>query len=153
MDTEINELHKILDRIARNMIATKNNDIDNKCCRMGADRHYDVVMVHSYRDFMYAINLCRLAFVLISSMYCPYCHMFRHVFTRIAKLYADRAMFIEVSADHMPEIPAMFNVYSTPTTIVMLEGRPIDVIVGYIPFNSFNSYVNEMLKRVGCLDK
>lgn len=146
---EMKELGETLNKLYKSLISEENVSI-SKCCKTDTSLEQGVIMVKSFREFMYAIDLCRLAFVLISSLYCPYCHIFKPIFSRVAKLYNNKAVFIEVNADDIPEVAMSLNVYSTPATIVLLDKRPIDVVVGYMPFNSFNSYVSEIVHRIEC---
>lgn len=150
---EIEEVNEILDKVAQNIFVNATNSLDDKykCCRTGIRRPQGMLVVHSYDEFMYAISLCKLALVLITSTYCPYCHMFRPIFAKVARIHSNKAIFIEINADHMPEVALSLNVFSTPTTVIFIDKRPVDAIVGYMPFSSFNDYVNEVLNRIGCL--
>lgn len=150
---EIDEVNEIIDRVTQNILVNTASSLDDKyrCCRTGTVRPHGILVVHSYDEFINAISLCKLAFVLITSTYCPYCHIFRPIFDKVARIHSSKAIFIEVNADHMPEIALALNIFSTPTTVVFIDKRPVDAIVGYIPFNSFNNYVNEMLHRIGCM--
>lgn len=141
-----NELSKLIDKMARDILISTSGT-ESRCCKSETK---GVMIAKSYDEYAYAINICKLAFLLITSTYCPYCHMFRHVFTKVAQLNTGKAVFIEVNADYMPEIAWSYNVFSTPAIVVLANGKPIDVIIGYVPFDSFNNYVNEMLNKFGC---
>lgn len=144
------ELRRIIDKIAQSTV-TPLKSSEKKCCRSDV-KVKGLIVVKSYEEFTYIMKLCKLTFVLITSKYCPYCYMFKPVFARIAKLYEGKAAFVEVNADYMPEIAWYYNVLSTPTTVVIVDGSPVDAVVGYIPFDSFNKYVTEILYRVGCIN-
>lgn len=142
------ELSKIIDKLARNILVSTRNT-ENRCCK---SEIRGVMTARSYEEYTYAINLCKLAFLLITSTYCPYCHMFKPIFTKVAQLNSGKAVFIEVNADYIPEIAWSYNVFSTPAIVVLVDGKPIDVVIGYVPFDSFNHYVNEILHKFGCIN-
>lgn len=149
---EDNELDRILDKVMQNVMLNEVNRIDIRCCRADISSYpLGILSVRSYNELMRAIRLCRLAFILVSSTYCPYCHMFEPVFAKVAKLYVNKAVFIEVNADYVPEVVELFGISSTPTTVTVLDGEPIDMVIGYIPFPSLNNYVSELLYRIGCI--
>lgn len=152
-NNESDEVNEILDRVAQNILVnvTSNPDDKYKCCKTGVGRPHGILVVRSYDEFVYAISLCKLAFVLITSTYCPYCHMFRPIFDKVAKIHGNKAIFIEVNADYLPEVALALNIFSTPTTVVFVDKKPVDAIIGYMPFNSLSNYVNEMLHRIGCI--
>jgi thiol-disulfide isomerase/thioredoxin len=144
------ELDQILSRMMKNMVMQSRSS-GQSCCRY-SDKVKGMVSIKSYEEFINVISLCRLAFVLITSTYCPYCYIFKPIFAKVAKIYEGKAAFVEVNADILPEIAWLYNVYSTPTTIVLYNERPIDVIVGHLPFDIFNRYVLEVLNRAGCIN-
>uniref|UniRef100_A0A7C2ZNB5 Thioredoxin n=1 Tax=Ignisphaera aggregans TaxID=334771 RepID=A0A7C2ZNB5_9CREN len=148
---ENNEIQEILDKLSQNIVSRMENRVNvNRCCRADVSRLGGVVIAKSYEEFINAVSMCRLAFVLITTTHCPYCYMFKPVFAKVAKLYGGKAVFVEVNADYMPEVAWSLNVFSTPTTVVLLDKRPVDAVVGYVPFNSFSDYVGEIINRVGC---
>jgi thioredoxin 1 len=144
------ELNKLLERIIQNM-TTRPKSLEKSCCKPGFEIR-GLVTIKSLEEFIRITHQCKITFILVTTTYCPYCHMFRPVFAKVAKLYEGKAAFVEVNADIIPEVAWSYNVFSTPTTIVILNGSPIDAIVGYIPFNSFNIYVTEILNKAGCIN-
>ncbi len=141
------DISEILDRIAYEYSRGANLQ-RNICCSIPLN---GVVYVKSYKEFMAVLESCRVAFVLITTNYCPYCRLFKPIFYSIAEQYSSRAAFIEVNADYIPEIAMMFNVYSTPTTIVLIDGKVADGILGYVPARYFREYVDGLLSNIKCV--
>ncbi|ADM28255.1 Thioredoxin domain [Ignisphaera aggregans DSM 17230] len=150
---EIDELDSILNTMAQNIIRTSYSrdktfsNIQTKCCNTVIEGG---ISIRSYSEFIQLINSCRVAFVLITTTYCPYCQLFKPVFFRVAREFAGKAVFIEANADYVPEVAETFNVYSTPTTVIIIDKRPIDAILGYIPYNHFKRYVNDIVSYAEC---
>ncbi len=153
---ELDELDSILNKMMQSLVRTpydrdkRFDSSPSRCCNTIIENG---VSVKSYSEFVQLINSCRIAFVLITTTYCPYCQLFKPIFFKIAKEYAGKAIFIEANADYVPEIAEIFNVYSTPTTVIVIDGRPIDAVLGYIPYNHFKRYVNEILSYAKCGDE
>lgn len=151
INNDINEINEILDKMTSNIVSSSNKikSIEKSCCKTSLGK--GMISVRSYSEFINALKICRIAFVLITTTMCPYCHLFKPVFSKVARLHYNRAIFIEVNADYVPEIAMSFNVYSTPTTLVLHDGRLVDVIVGFVPYASFEAYVRETLNSFGCV--
>ncbi len=150
---EIDELNSILNTMTQNLIrAAYSKDkaftnVSSKCCNTVIERG---ISIRSYSEFIQLINSCRVAFVLVTTTYCPYCQLFKPVFFRVAREYAGKAVFIEANADYVPEIAEIFSVYSTPTTVIIIDKKPIDAILGYIPYNHFKKYVDNVVSYAKC---
>ncbi|MEM1896103.1 MAG: thioredoxin family protein [Ignisphaera sp.] len=151
INDESDELNEILSRIASGMASnvSKIKTVEKSCCKAYLSK--GAISVRTYDEFIQAVGICKVAFVLITTTVCPYCQLFKPIFAKVAKVYSDRAVFIEVNADYVPEIAMIFHVYSTPTTLVLYNGRLVDTVIGYIPYNSFENYVRETLYSIGCI--
>jgi thioredoxin-like negative regulator of GroEL len=77
--------------------------------------------------------------------------MFKPIFARVAKEFGGMAAFIEANADYVPEVAEEFGVYSTPTTITIVDRKAVDAVVGFMPYPHFRGYVEEVLKYAKCL--
>ncbi|MEM1541536.1 MAG: thioredoxin family protein [Ignisphaera sp.] len=145
------ELNEILNRIVSGITsnASKIRTVEKSCCK--AHLNKGTISVRTYDEFLQAVDVCKVAFVLITTTVCPYCQLFKSIFAKVAKVYSDRAVFIEANADYVPEIAMVFHVYSTPTTLVLHNGKLVDTVIGYIPYNNFENYVRETLYSIGCI--
>lgn len=140
------EIYRIIDRMAHKY--SQNPNIERvACCSTPLN---GAVYARSYKEFTNMLDRCRVAFVLITTTLCPYCRLFKPIFYSVAKHYSNKAVFIEVNADYIPEVADMFNVYSTPTTVVLVDGRVVDGVLGYVPANYFRKYVDDLLSSVKC---
>lgn len=110
------------------------------------------IVARSYGELIKLVNVCRAAFVLVTTTYCPYCMMFKPVFSKVAHEFRGRAAFIEVNADYVPEVVMTFEVYSSPTLITLIDGHVVDSFLGYVPYEQFKSYVENVLDHVNCLE-
>ncbi|MEM0500666.1 MAG: thioredoxin family protein [Ignisphaera sp.] len=141
------EVSKILDRIVSEYSRGSNLG-RNACCNIPLN---GVIFAKSYREFIDALESCKVVFVLITTTHCPYCKLFKPIFYRTAEQYSSKAAFIEVNADFVPEAALMFNVYSTPTTVVLIDGKVADGLIGYIPANYFKEYIDNLLDNIKCI--
>lgn len=141
------EIHRILDKMVHEY--SRGSSLEKvTCCSIPLN---GAVYVKSYKEFMNVLDRCRVAFVLITTTYCPYCRLFKPVFYSVAERYSSRAAFIEVNADHVPEVAMMLDIYSTPTTVVLIDRKVIDGVLGYVPANYFKEYVDSLLSSIKCV--
>ncbi|MDK6028752.1 thioredoxin family protein [Ignisphaera sp. 4213-co] len=143
------DIGSILDRIAMDFVkGSRVIEVESRgqCCKT----IYGFKSIHSLKDFIDVVNNCKVVFVLVTTTYCPYCRMFKPVFAKVANEFRGSAAFIEANADYVPEIAMEFGVYSTPTTIVIIDGKAVDALLGYIPYQYFRGYVENILKSARC---
>lgn len=62
--------------------------------------------------------------------WCGPCKAAAPVLDTLAKHYADRATFVKVDVDAVPEAAQRYGVRSIPTFIVLRDGEPAERIVG-----------------------
>ncbi len=142
------DIETILDRIARDLV--KHPSQVHSCCKKGYLG--TVIEVDDIHKLPNVIESCRAALMMVYTTLCPYCHAFNTVFERVAKEYTGKAVFLRINADRFPEIAYELNIMSTPTTVVFVDGRIADYVVGYIPYSMFRSYVERLLARIGCIE-
>ncbi|MEM0027870.1 MAG: thioredoxin family protein [Ignisphaera sp.] len=140
------DVDEILNRMALELTKVPKTEERARCCRTS----YGFRSIHSIEEFMNAITNCKVVFVLVTTTYCPYCRMFKPIFAKVAEEFRGSAAFIEANADYVPEVAMGFGVYSTPTTVVVIDGRAVDALLGYMPYQYFRSYVEEVLKSARC---
>jgi len=150
------EFDRIIDRIVEDIVARRaGGSMDMraespKCCTTGVR---GVKEVSSLEELAASLRLCRTAFLLVYSTYCPMCHAFAPVYERVSEEFHGKALFLAANADYAPEIAYELGIMGTPTTVVFVDGRPVDAVVGYVPYRQFRGIVSEVLRRVGCLEK
>jgi len=150
------EFDRIIDRMVEDIVvqrAEKPVDIhaeSPKCCTTGVG---GIKEVSSLDELVASLRLCRTAFLLVYSTYCPMCHAFAPVYERISEEFNGRALFLAANADYAPEIAYELGIMGTPTTVVFVDGKPVDAVVGYVPYRQFRGVVSGILRRVGCLEK
>ncbi len=53
-------------------------------------------------------------------------------FERLSKKYVGRAMFTRLNVDENPEIASEYSVYSIPTFMIFVGGKPVEQVVGAV---------------------
>ncbi len=148
------EIHRLLDKVLEDtMKSMSSRDVypSTRCCKEQALMSR-VIDVDNYSTFQRVLSMCRAVFVEVYTPYCPYCLAFRRVLEKVAKEYSGQALFITVNAEELPEIAYEYGVANVPTTLVFIDGRLADSLVGYIPYPYFKNYVEEVLSYIGCLE-
>lgn len=64
--------------------------------------------------------------------WCMPCRIMHPIFERLSKKYADRAIFARLNVDENPEIASEYSVYSIPTFIIFVGGKPVEQVVGAV---------------------
>ena len=145
VNMEIDEdISAILDKLARKY---SSRPIARLCCSMKLPIGYEI---RSGREIEELKKNCRVLFVNFYSTYCPYCKIFHKVFIDVGRKYRGRAGFIKLNVDYDIETAWKYNIMSTPSTIAFVDGKPVTLIPGYVPHETFEMIVRRVLSEAGC---
>ncbi len=146
------ELEQIIERMADRMVKFHKDRARTRgeCCSASITSGRPVVEVMGLDEIKKIANKCKIVFVNAYTTYCPYCRMFHPVFEYVAEKYKGKAGFVKVNLDYAMDVAYAFYIMGTPTTIVLVNGKPVDRIMGYVDEYELEAYVEELLKREGC---
>lgn len=65
--------------------------------------------------------------------WCAPCHMLSPMLEDLSTKYTD-IRFVKVNADESPITASKYYIMSLPTTLLFLNGEPVDRIVGVVPY-------------------
>lgn len=153
LDPEVREiLERMAERIAIGKSGASSRRVERLegCCDIARHHYEPVIEIRSLDEFKETISKCRVVFVNAYTTYCPYCRLFHPVFKRVAERFRGKAGFIRVNLDYVVEIAYAYYIMGTPTTLVIINGKPVDRILGYVDEYDFEAYVEEILKREKC---
>ena len=158
LDDLDHEVKEILDKIADRIIGKGRREdeiehviIRTNCCEMAKYVKEPVVEISSLDELKNALRKCRVVFVNAYTTYCPYCKLFHPIFENVARKFKGKAGFIRVNLDYAMDVAYAYYIMSTPTTLVIINGKLIDRILGYIDEYEFEAYVEEILRRENCI--
>lgn len=152
------EVREILERMAERItcgesrVSSKKVDSLGSCCEIAKHYHEPVIEIRSLDEFKETISKCRVVFMNAYTTYCPYCRLFHPVFERVAERFRGKAGFVRVNLDYVLEIAYAYYIMGTPTTLVIIDGKPVDRILGYVDEYELEAYVEEILRREKCSD-
>ena len=73
------------------------------------------------------------------------CQIMSSVFDKIQEYFADKIVCYTLSKPAASDIWEQFQIYQTPTYLLMKENRTVEKIVGLTSFDSFKSIVNNFI--------
>ncbi len=141
------EVSAILDKLASRIIIRRVKA--GRCCR---EISHGVIELDGLDSLMNAIKTCRVVLVNIYSTYCPYCRTFHIVYEDTASKYSGRVGFYRINIDHHPEVAYRLNILGTPTTLVFVRSRLVNVIPGLVFHDVLEGMINKALRDAGCID-
>ncbi len=147
------ELDEILDNLAKRLLNKQDYQFKEqarKCCRDPRLLSKPVIEASGLEELEDYMKKCRILFINTYTTHCPYCMMFEEVFHIVAEEFQGRAGFIRVNLERDPRVAYKYYIMGTPTTIVVVDGRPVDLIVGYVDDYTFAKYVESLLKKYNC---
>ncbi len=145
------ELDHILEKLAKKMVSKQHAERKlSECCRDPRLISQPVVEAAGLEELEDYMRKCRILFVNTYTTHCPYCMMFEEVFYMVADEFKGKAGFIRVNLERDPRVAYKYYIMGTPTTIVIVDGKPVDLLVGYVDDYTFAKYVESLLRKYNC---
>ena len=143
-----NDIKALIESLSHNIF--KELKHRNPCCPIPQRKR--IIEINNIEELRSYLSACRVVFLLVYTTYCPYCRMFKPVFYEVAKQYNEYALFASVNADYVPEIALEYEVLTAPITLVFINGRLADALIGYIPPQYLKEYIEHVLYRTKCIE-
>ncbi|AEM38929.1 Thioredoxin domain-containing protein [Pyrolobus fumarii 1A] len=74
----------------------------------------------------------RFALVVFTGLACPACEMYKPVLEKLAELVGKDMPVVEYVVDYDPEPALELGIMGTPTTVVYVDGKPVEGFVGAV---------------------
>ena len=93
-------------------------------------------------DFEYFVRSHRLVVVVFEAEWCSPCKVYKPIFLEVARKYSGRGVvFARVDSDKASKTADNYHVDYIPTTLVFVDGKPVDVLVGAMEKNTLETLV------------
>jgi thioredoxin 1 len=86
-----------------------------------------------------------VAVVDFFATWCAPCKMLAPVFQQASDEMGSSANFVKVDIDQTIDIARKYNVSTVPTVMIFKDGKPVEILVGFMPKESLISKVNNYL--------
>jgi thioredoxin 1 len=88
----------------------------------------------------------RIVFIDCWAPWCAPCHIYEPIYKKIAEKYKDKAVFGRLNVDENPKTADKYNVMNIPTTLIFVNGKLVDQIVGAVEEEMLEEYVKKYVK-------
>ncbi|BDB97262.1 thioredoxin [Saccharolobus caldissimus] len=106
----------------------------------------DVTITLNEQNFDEIIRNNRLVLVDCWAEWCAPCHLYEPIYKRVAEKYKDKAIFGRLNVDENPKIADKYNVLNIPTTLIFVNGKLVDTLIGAVDEETLESTINKYLK-------
>ncbi|MCS7369408.1 MAG: thioredoxin domain-containing protein [archaeon GBS-70-058] len=79
------------------------------------------------------------------AQWCGPCQIYSRIFKAVAEKLKGKACFGRVNVDRNPELADKYRIYAVPTTIIFLNGEPVETIVGLVTEEELISKIEKYL--------
>lgn len=134
------ELEEILKRKARELMLREQEP--RHCC-IPVEPGYELRDSRHLKDLL---SKCPTVFVMFYGVTCPVCKAFDPVFRKVGQKYVGRAAFVKLEVNNAIDLVYSLGITGTPTTVVFVDGKPEDALVGYANAAAFENFVRVYLK-------
>jgi thioredoxin 1 len=88
----------------------------------------------------------RIVFIDCWAPWCAPCHIYEPIYKKIAEKYKDKAVFGRLNVDENPKTADKYNVMNIPTTLIFVNGKLVDQIVGAVEEEMLEEYVKKYVE-------
>ena len=118
------------------------------CCDKLGD--HATIDVGSVSDVIGMIEECRVVLLLFYTDTCGVCRAFTPIYDAVARSYHGYAAFLKVDANRFYKLAAELGVMSVPSTIIIVDGKLVSFLTGFIDGDRLSSIVENVLEHSGC---
>lgn len=105
----------------------------------------EVTVTATDSNFDDLITKNRVVFVDCWAPWCAPCHIYEPIYSKIAEEYKDKAVFARLNVDENPRTADKYNVMNIPTTLIFVDGKLVDQIVGAVDEDTLREYVEKYI--------
>ncbi len=98
----------------------------------------------SQNDFQNVLQ-SKVALIDFSATWCGPCQMLAPVLEKVSENMAGQVDFYAVDVDESPDLAGQFGIQGVPTLIMIKDGRPVDMQVGFVPQDQLESFIKKHL--------
>ncbi|BCU70781.1 thioredoxin [Stygiolobus caldivivus] len=128
LDELVKELSKKLEEKAKNVINPQD---------------VTVTITDSNIDDILSKN--NVVFIDCWAPWCAPCHLYEPIFKKIADKYKDKATFGRLNVDENPKTADKYGVMNIPTTLIFVNGKLADQIIGAVEEEMLEDYVRKYI--------
>ncbi|MGC9106042.1 MAG: thioredoxin [Thermoprotei archaeon] len=96
-------------------------------------------------NFDEIITKNKVVFVDCWAPWCAPCHIYEPIYSKVAEQYKDKAVFARLNVDENPRTADKYDVMNIPTTLIFVNGKLVDQIVGAVDEDTLKSYVEKYI--------
>ena len=90
----------------------------------------------------------RLVLVDFWAPWCMPCVIMAPVYEQVARKYSDKAYFLKVNVDEIPELAMRYQIMSIPTLIAFWRGEMLDLRIGAMPRHLLERWIQSLLHKI-----
>ncbi|MEM0015515.1 MAG: thioredoxin [Saccharolobus sp.] len=106
----------------------------------------DVTVVLTEENFDDIVKNNKLVLVDCWAEWCAPCHLYEPIYKRVAEKYKGKAIFGRLNVDDNPKIADKYNVLNIPTTLIFVNGKLVDNLVGAVDEETLESIVTKYIQ-------
>lgn len=92
------------------------------------------------------ISKNKVVFIDCWAPWCAPCHIYEPIFSKMASKYKDKIVFGRLNVDENPKTADKYGVMNIPTTLIFVNGKVVDQIVGAVDEETLEEYIKKYIQ-------
>lgn len=131
------EVEKLINKILKEIMSQRREKTRRKVRRM--------LIELNEKEFERVIKNNPVVIVDFWAEWCMPCKFYEPIFEKVAKKLGEKAIFARVNVDENPRLASMYQIMAIPTTIIFVNGKPVEKMLGLIGEGQLEKTVKKYL--------
>jgi len=118
------EVEKLINKMLKEILFQKKKET--------AKRMEKILVELNENEFERVLKSNPIVVIDFWAEWCMPCKFYEPIFEKVAEKLSEKVVFARVNVDENPRLASMYQIMAIPTTIIFVNGKPVEKMLGLI---------------------